>query len=223
MSEIIRTGPNVVNIGRYDTLANLITTRTASNYDPGTMAYTDNAGWMFSDGLSWRPLMTESIIALTATYTLTSTTNSQALFNVPANGALTLPGATSYFFDCMFSLSSMSATSGNMGFDILGAGTATLTSSAWVSGGSDGTTLTTPAADSGIFSATNANTGDIVIAGTGTAVSVMVNGIFRTNAAGTIIPSVKLTTAATAVVGVNSFFRCRPFGSNAVTYVGNWA
>jgi len=223
MSEQVRTGPNVQNIGNYDTLANLNTLRSAANYSPGTMAYTADNGWVFSDGVAWRTIMGEQFAALTATYTLTSTTNSQALFNVPANGALTLPALTSYFFECFFSLSSMSATSGNMGFDILGAGTATLTSSAWFSNGFDGTTQTTPSANSGIFSATNANTGDIVVAGTGTAVSAYIEGIFRVNAAGTIIPSVKLTTAASAVVGVNSFFRCRPIGSNTVTTVGNWS
>lgn len=166
---------------------------------------------------------TEQFCALTSTYTLTSTTSTQKLFNVPANGALTLKGATTYFFECFFSLSSMSATSGNCLFDVLGAGTATITSVAWSAVGLDNTTPTTAAASGGCFSSSAASSGNIVTAGTGTAMYARINGILRINAAGSIIPSVGLTTAAAAIVGVNSYFRIWPVGTNTVTTVGNWA
>jgi hypothetical protein len=166
---------------------------------------------------------TEQFLALTATYTLTSTTATQKLFNIPTNGSLTVAALTTYFFECFFSLSSMSATSGNTKFDVLGAGTATLTSSAWTAVGQDSTTPGTAGAPGGSFTATNVSSGDIVTAAVNTGLYADIRGIVRINAAGTIIPSVGLTTAAAAVVGVNSYFRIWPVGSNTVTAVGNWS
>jgi hypothetical protein len=116
----------------------------------------------------------------------------------------------------------MSATSGNLKFDVLGAGTATLSSTAWSAIGLDATTLGTAAAVSGSFMAANVSSGDIVVAATATGMFVTIRGIIRINTGGTIIPSVLLTTAAAAVVGVNSYFRIWPVGSNTVTSVGNW-
>lgn len=159
---------------------------------------------------------------LTAAYTLTSTTNSQKAFNVPSNGALTLPSNTAYYFECVLSLSSMSATSGNMGFDVLGAGTATISNQLWTLHGLDATTQTTAAAISGIAS-TAAATGDTVVAATGTAVHILVKGNFSVTTGGTIIPSVKLTTAATPTVNANSYFRAERIGADTVTTVGPWS
>ena len=64
---------------------------------------------------------------------------------------------------------------------------------------------------------------NIVTAATGTAASAIVKGIFRINGAGTIIPSIQLTTASAAVIGVNTWFKCYPVGTNTVISVGNWA
>lgn len=165
----------------------------------------------------------EQFVALTATYTLTSTTSSQKLFNTSTNGALTVLASTSYFFESLFSLSSMSATSGNGKFDLLGGGTAAFTSSAFHVVGQDSTTPGTAGALSGSFTATSITSGDAVTAATNTGEYFWVNGIFRVNTGGTIIPSVALTTAAAAVVGVNSYFRCWPIGTNTVTNVGAWS
>lgn len=164
----------------------------------------------------------ENFIASTSTYTLTSTTSSQKLFNATTNGALAVAGSTSYFFECQFILSSMSGTSGNTKFDLLGAGTATLTSTGWTSSGVDNTSPATAATSSAAYTAASISSTNVVGAGTGTGLFVTIRGIFRVNAGGTIIPSVALTTAAAAVVGVNSYFRCTPIGSNTVTNVGGW-
>jgi hypothetical protein len=49
-------------------------------------------------------------------------------------------------------------------------------------------------------------------------------GIIRTNAAGTIIPQITMgTNAAAAIVGVNSWFRLTPVGSDSVARAGNWS
>lgn len=165
----------------------------------------------------------EQFISLTSTYTLASQTGAQKLFNSTTNGALTVKGSTSYFFECFYTLTSMSGTSGNGGFSVLGAGTATVTSAAFWATGLDNTTLTTGAAIGGSFTASATTTNNITTAATGTAVAVLIRGIIRINAGGTIIPSVSLANAAAAVVGVNSYFRIYPIGTNTTTNVGNWS
>lgn len=163
------------------------------------------------------------ILVLNAAYTLTSSTTAQKLFNQPTNGALTLQSATTYFFECMFLIDTMSATSGNLGFSVLGAGTATLGTVSWMAHGLDATTQTTATAIGGVYSTAAAQTGNITVAGTGTAVHVFVKGVIRCTTSGTIIPSINLTTANAAVVRPNSYFIAHPIGSNTVTTVGNWA
>jgi hypothetical protein len=167
-------------------------------------------------------IFAEQFCCTNTAYTLTNTTNLQKIFNVSTNGAVAVAAATSYFFECSLNLSSMSATSGNFGFSIGGAGTATFTSASWQSFGLDATTQTTAAAVGGVYSASTAQTGDVLVPSVGTAASVYITGMFRITAGGTIVPSIQLTTASAAVVGVNSWFRCRSLGSNTVTAVGTW-
>ena len=58
------------------------------------------------------------------TYTLTSQIAAQKLFNTSTNGAITLP--TGFFeFECFFTLSAMSSTSGSFGFALAGSATYT--------------------------------------------------------------------------------------------------
>lgn len=173
--------------------------------------------------------VTEHFVTRTGTKTMTSNTTLQAVFGggtgALTNGALTVAASTSYFFECSLNLNTMSGTSGNMGFSIGGAGTATFTSAAWHSFGFDATTQTTASATGygGIWSNAQAQTGNIVLASTGTACSVYIKGIFRINGTGTIIPSVQLTTAAAAIIGVDSWFKCYPVGTNTIVSVGNWS
>jgi hypothetical protein len=201
-------------------------------FQSGTNLTTPTAGAMEYDGkvpyydfaASQRGVLPcMQFISLTATYTLGNNTNTQAVFNTPSNGTLTVLGSTTYFFHCQLNLSSMSATSGNMKFDVLGAGTASFTSAAFHSVGVDTSAPGTAGSQSGCFTATNASSGDIVGAAVNTGCVVDIWGIFRVSSAGTIIPSVALTNAAAAVVGVNSFFLCYPVGTNTVQSVGNWS
>ena len=114
----------------------------------------------------------------------------------------------------------MSATSGTFGFAI--GGTATLTSIGWTSQALKATTQTTAATLQTTFNTTAANT-TLVTASTQTGGFAKITGLIRVNAAGTIIPQVSLSIAAAAVVGVNSYFRLIPLGTNTVTSVGNWS
>ena len=158
---------------------------------------------------------------LTANYTLTSTTTEQKLFNATANGRLTLPVGT-YFFDCNFSITSMSATSGNLTFDLLGAGTATLGTVLYFTNAVDNTIITSAATDQASFQTAAQAAGQIATAGTGTALGAFLAGSFRVTASGSIVPSVALATAAAAIVTQGSYFRCYRVGDENVTTVGNW-
>lgn len=197
--------------------------------DDGSIEYDGKAfyGTPIANGRGVFP--TEHFVCRTGTKTMTSNTSLQAIFSGGSggltNGALSVAAASTYFFECLVTVSSMSATSGNFGFSLVGAGTATFTSAAFISVGYDQTTLTTPAAASsgGTYVATTALTTNVVTATTGTAAAVLFKGIFRTNAAGTIIPSIQLTTAAAAVIGTNSWFKCYPVGASTVISAGNWA
>lgn len=215
---------------RRDTAANW--TSGNPTLDSGEIGWeTDTRQLKIGDGATaWTSLAyaapVENFIARTSAKTMTSNTNLQALFDGTGgttNGRLTVLGSVSYFFEASIALSSMSGTSGNFGFSIVGAGTATFTSAAWHAIGLDATTQNTAAAVGGIWSASSAETGNVITAGTGTAASAIIKGIFRINAGGTIIPSIQLTTAATAAIAVNTWFKCYAVGSNTVISVGNWS
>lgn len=164
----------------------------------------------------------DEFIRQSATYTLTSTTNIQKLFNASTNGALTVKGSTTYIFEGVININTMSATSGNMKFDVLGAGTATLTSAGWSAIGLDNTTIGTAATHGGSYTATNVSSGNITTAATGTAVYARIKGIITVNAGGTIIPSVGLTTANAAVVGVNTWMRFTEILPSGTNYTPGW-
>ena len=159
---------------------------------------------------------------LSADYTLTSTTSAQKLFNTTANGAVTL-GTGLYWFECMFQITGMSATSGNGVFQF--GGTATLANPRLLnSSGLDSTTLSTGAALGGAFvQGGTAFTTNTVTAATGTAVGILVTGIFAVTASGTLRPQFALTTAAAAVVKAGSFIVINKLGGPTDTNRGSWS
>jgi len=226
---VVPTGLDLLELGAGTTAKAPLGFTAGANLtsaDAGSVEY-DGKALYFTPIASQRGVVvTESFIATTATRTLTSATTLQSIFagaTGAATGALTVNGATAYYFECSINLSAMSATSGNLGFSIGGAGGATFTSAAWHAIGLDATAQNTGAALGGIWSNAAAQTGNIVTAAAGTAMSVIVKGIFRINAGGTIIPSVQLTTAAAAVIGVDTWFKCYPIGTNTVITVGQWS
>lgn len=185
----------------------------------GAMEYDGKVIYGTSVASSRQVVDTEQFISLTGAYTLTSQTAAQPLFNSTTNGALTAAGTTSYYFECMFTLTSLSASSGSFGFGF--GGTATLTSQAWEALSSKGTSFSSGSTPTQIFSIGASTT--LVTANTNTIAGTHIKGIVRVNAAGTLIPQVNLGVAAAAVVGVNSWFRLWPIGTNTVTNVGNWS
>jgi hypothetical protein len=161
----------------------------------------------------------EHIVCLSGSYTLTSQTAVQKLFNATANGALTLEVGT-YLFECLISLSAMSATSGNAAFSL--AGGATLGTILMFGDGVDGATAAA-AAGSNSMAVTATFPASMVVAAVGTGLQALIKGTFRVTVAGTIIPSIALVTAAAAVVAAGSYFRCNRIGAAAFTNVGQWS
>lgn len=190
-----------------------LTTPTAGvlEYDGAVFYQTSAAN---NRGLS----ATEHFIVLTSANTLASQTAAQPIFDGgggPANGAITLATGT-YWFECVFSLTGMSATSGSFGFAF--AGTATYSQS-WTSIATDAALAT--AANTQTTFNTAANT-TLCTASTSTTGYAIIRGIVRITAAGTLIPSVSQTTAAAADVGADSHFFIKQLGNSTVVSLGNW-
>lgn len=161
----------------------------------------------------------EHFMVLTSTNTLSSQTAAQPIFDGgggTTNGALTLPIGT-YFFECAFSLTSMSSSSGSFGFAF--GGTATISQS-WRSTAAKPSALATATATEQAFS-TTANTA-IVTANTNTNGMAYINGVLRVTVSGTVVPQVSLGVASAAVVGLDSYFRAYQVGNASAAYVGNW-
>jgi hypothetical protein len=162
-------------------------------------------------------IMAEQIILLQAAYTLTSQTAAQKLFNTSANGQVTLTAGT-YEFECFYSLTAMSATSGTFGFAL--GGTATFTQF-YLTTADKKAVLATAGGPNCTYSVA-ANTA-LTAASVATNGFAQISGIINVSASGTIIPQVSLGIAAAAIVGIGSYFRIRPIGSTTVTSVGNWS
>lgn len=172
----------------------------------------------------------EAFISLLAANTLTSATGLQPMFdrNTGASpgaggggGALAVPTGI-YRFECMGSVSSMSATSGNAAFNLLGNGTAGLSIPVYQSMGIDN------AANAlgnwqNVLVTQAATPASLCNAGTNTTLQLVERGMFRVTTPGTIIPSLSLVTAAAAVVAAGSWFSCRRLGSHMIECAGPWS
>ncbi|MXO72864.1 beta strand repeat-containing protein [Alteraurantiacibacter buctensis] len=164
------------------------------------------------------------MIALSADYTLTSTTAVQKLFDTTTNGRLDLATGL-YRFEALIAIDTMSATNGNMNIDILGAGSATLAGVHMFTNGLDNSSAINGSSTTRTgATALGANQFSVNVAtsGTGTAISVQLTGYFRVTAAGTIVPSVALFTAAAAVVKAGTIFVCERIAGDADYSQGSW-
>ena len=181
----------------------------------GTFEFENPAFYMTGATAQRGAVLVDQYIFQQATYTLTSQTAAQKLFST-ANGAVTLVPGT-YEFECQFSLSSMSSSSGSFGFALGGAATKT---EYWWSLANKAT-LATAAAGQVTYN-TAANTA-IATASTATVAYARVHGVVIVTVGGTLIPQVSLGVAAAAVVGIGSFFKIRALGGAAAASSGNWS
>lgn len=154
---------------------------------------------------------------LASNYTLTSTTAAQKLFNLgtSSGGAITLAAGIYRVYTQLY-ITGMSATSGNGTFNILGAGTATISGSMRHSIGIDNTTPTNAGTQTGAFSL-NTSTNNMATNATGTSVAVTIQGLMVVTVGGTIIPSIALTTAAAAIVRAPSHIIIEQVSSSSGT------
>jgi hypothetical protein len=181
----------------------------------------DGSAFYNSIAASTRGVMpSEQFVILNAPYTLASQTAAQQLFNNTTNGAVTLPIGT-YQFECLFSLTSLSGTSGAFGFAIV-AGTAVVGSQGWLALAGKPSAFNIPS-QSATYN-TSANTSLMAITAN-TNGYAFIKGTIKITTAGTIIPSVSMTQASAAVVGANSYFKISPVsGTSAANItVGNWS
>lgn len=182
----------------------------------GTFEFENPAFYMTGATSQRGAVLVDQFILLQSANTLTSQTAAQALFDVTGSGQVTLVAGT-YEFDCVFSLSSMSSTSGSFGFALGGGATFT---QYWWSNANKATLAT--AAGGQVTYNTAANTA-IATATTATVGSARCGGVIIVTVGGTVIPQVSLGVAAAAVVGVGSYFKIRALGGAAVTSSGNWS
>ena len=182
----------------------------------GTLEFTSPAFYLTPATSQRGVALADQFILQQGIYTLTSQTAAQKLFGVTTNGAVTLVAGT-YEFECVFSLSSMSATSGSFGFALGGGATFT---QYWWSIANKATLAT--AANGQVTFNTAANTA-IATASTATVAFARCTGVLVVATGGTVIPQVSLGIAAAAVVGIGSYFKIRALGDSAATSVGNWS
>jgi len=191
--------------------------------EDGAIEMDDNCFYGTTDEGNRGIIPIEHFIRADATRTFTGgITTQQAIFTTPANGTLTLETGT-YIFEGLIAMDTMSGTSGNGKFSIIGAGTATLAAILWQAYGGDVAAEGTAAAIGGSWHVIATQTAvNVVTAGAGTALCFLVKGTFEVSVAGTIIPSFAQTTAAAAVLNIGSYFKCSRVGSTSVTSVGQW-
>jgi hypothetical protein len=195
--------------------------RTLTSSSTGSLLSLDGSAVVYVT-LGSEDIQEEFWIQQNATYTLTSSTAAQKLFNASTNGTLTLPIGT-YRYEAIVYLTTMSATSGNGAFGILGAGTATVASALSMASGIDAAIGNGAAVSGSTWVGVTSNAAIVTAAGN-TALSVLIRGTFRVSVAGTIIPSFTLTTAAAAVVQPNTYFMARRISDSATaTTYGPWS
>lgn len=163
---------------------------------------------------------------LSSDYTLTSTTSTQKLFNATTNGALTI-GVGVYEYKSIVRVTGMNnVTTGNLTFNVLGAGTATISTNSliYASGIDTSATQTFSQALSGSVKVGTSSYANVVQAATSDSVQFFTNGVLRVTAGGTIIPSVALTTAAAATVVAGTHFVIKRRSTISTdTYSGDWS
>ena len=159
------------------------------------------------------------ITQVSAYTTPTGTANTlKQMFNVSTNGALTVLGNTTYFFDCLFYVTTMSATSGTLQFGI--GGTATFTNILYTAIANKTAVAVQTASSHTLGIAKTATI--ITAANTTTTGYARIQGKFVVSTGGTIIPSYATSIAAASIVQPGSYFKCWEAGNNTEVEIGAW-
>jgi hypothetical protein len=196
----------------------------------GTLMTTPDGGSIEYDGFAFYGaiqnsqrgvLLSEQFVALSSNNALSNQTGAQAMFLTGAGlttGALSVD-VGSYFFECFYNITGMSATSGSFGFALGGGATKT---QFWQATGQKGTgTVSTATATTTSYN-TAANT-SLTANSTNTVGYAYINGFIRVTVAGTLIPQISLTVTSTPTITSGSYFKIRQMGNSTVQIQGNWA
>jgi len=159
---------------------------------------------------------------LQTAYTLTSTTSTQKLFNATTNGALTL-GTGVYDYYCLFLITGMSSTAGNLRFDLKGAGTSVATGGLMYAFGADTTNNTSSSGFQGSVIQGPTGLSPMSTAGIGTLYQGTVRGTTRITTAGTLIPSIALQGGGGSVQVGTYFTIKRRSTLDTDLYGGPWS
>lgn len=192
-----------------------------STPEAGAIERDANCFYLTTDAGNRGYVPVKHFIRAASTRTLPNDTSENAIFNSPTNGRLTLETGL-YRFEGMLSVTSMSGTSGNAAIDIVGAGTATTANWLWAAWGRDNSSTTAAATVTGSFTTSQQSVASIVTAGTGTAMQIVLQGLFEVTSAGTVIPSITLVNASAAVVGIGSYIMLERMGASSVVSLGQW-
>lgn len=196
-----------------------LTTDPLSIATTGTLEFATPAFYMTGAASQRGAVLVDQYIIQTSTYTLANQQAAQKLFNASTNGTVTLVAGT-YEFECTFSLSSMSGSSGAFGFALGGGATFT---QAWVATARKSALTDTATTNPTVVSYNTAANTALVAANTVTTGFARIVGLVTVSIGGTLIPQVSLGVAAAAVVGVGSYFKIRALGDSAATTSGNWS
>lgn len=166
----------------------------------------------------------DHFVILNTAYTGTNSASAQQVFNVPANGAVTLEANTTYFFEGLYYITRSAGTTSHTLSTLFALG-GTLTSITYLAE-TTSTAGNILSSDSRIYA--TAATATVVTAASTTAnenITVHLRGVIRTNTAGTFTPQIQYSAApgGAPTILANSFFRLTPVGNGSVTTVGNWS
>lgn len=193
-----------------------IAEKSAVEYD-GEVFYTS------TDTLARGVLPSKYFVILDADNTMTSQTTAQPIFDGgggSATGAVDVPTGL-YEFEMLIHLTGISATSGTVEFSF--DGTSTRNSFIWKSSGGRYADVAAPNVLIGRFySSRQAFAITLSNASTVTTGWYYITGMMRISAAGTVIPSLRTSVAAAAVVKQNSYFKLNKLGTNTASNVGRW-
>lgn len=212
----------------------------ALQFTAGDVLSTPAAGALEYDGMSFyasatanqRALISRTQFVMTpglTPYVLTQNTAAQKIFGSPTNGAVSVDASTTYMFEGLYIVSSTATPSLSHSISLLFALGGSVSS---ISYAADVTTSSNaPSAGVRVVSrtfATSVAATQITPSGTTTNsefVIVRLQGVVRTNAAGTFTPQIKYNTNAPGGVSTvqgNSYFKLIPMGTSSVIAVGPW-
>jgi hypothetical protein len=171
------------------------------------------------------------IVVPTAGRVLAQNTNPQAIFDNPTNGALTVTASTTYHMQAQIIISNSAAPAAahsySLAFDLGGGGSLTSIAYTVISSLSSGVPLN---GSTTTRSALGTGVGAVQVTGSSSAsneyVILSIDGMVRTNAAGTFTPQIQFNTNApggTSTVMENSYWQMTPLGSSSLISVGNWS